>query len=286
MKFRECSVIIPTYQRVKDIGNLLSSLEHQTVKPSEIITVDDTPDATVKTLVAERQIHGQIPLTYVRGVNNLSAARNMGASLAQSDIVLFLDSDTILASRYIEKILEVYATYPMARGVQGFIASILAPRYSFWHCMGRLYFWQGFLEKEKCKLYVPIVFSYPHPSLDRIIQCEYMTSSNASFTKETIREFKWDENIRKPAGEDIDYSYRIYKKYPRSLYLTPHARLLHLSSPEGRRPDTSTEQYAYLFHKLMPQTAINKLLFHMNRTAIRMVKGAKQIATVNKDYRL
>lgn len=282
MKFSECSVIIPTYQRVKDLANLLSSLKHQTVKPSEIIIVDDTPDDSVQTLTAERQIHGQVPLTYVRGVNNLSAARNMGASLAQSGIVLFLDSDTILASTYIERILEVYNAYPMACGVQGFIAFALPPRYSFWHCMGRMYFWQGFIEKEKCRLYVPMVFSYPHPSLDRIISCEYMTSSNASFTKEITQEFKWDENIRKPAGEDIDYSYRIHQKYPHGLYLTPHAKLLHLSSPEGRGADTSTEQYAYLFRKLMPQTILNKLLFQWNRVAIRMVKKIKKIARPNR----
>jgi glycosyltransferase involved in cell wall biosynthesis len=274
---KDVTVIIPTYRRAKDLAKLLQSLDRQTVKPYKIIVVDDTPDKSIENLIIYRSYQIDTPnrLSYVRGRGTVTSARNIGASLAQTDILLFLDSDTTLARDYIEKILEVYRLYPSARGVQGFIVLPTAPHLAFWHCLGRLYCWQQFLEKERCKMYTPIVFSYPRQSLNKIISCEWMTSSNASFTKETTKEFEWDETIMKPAGEDLDYSYRIHKKYPSSLYLTPFAKLLHLSSSEGRWPDTSEQEYLYLFRKLMPQTIKNKLLFNWNRMAIKTIRSTK-----------
>jgi glycosyltransferase involved in cell wall biosynthesis len=120
------SVIIPTYYRPKDLSELLDSLLRQTVKPLEVIVVDDTPSNIIEELCAkyrDKFKRFDIKLVYVRNYKERSAAiaRNIGASIARGEIILFFDSDIILYPDYVEKILEVFREKPEALGVQGWI---------------------------------------------------------------------------------------------------------------------------------------------------------------------
>jgi glycosyltransferase involved in cell wall biosynthesis len=49
------SVIIPTYYRPKDLSELFESLLKQTVKPLEVIVVDDTPSNIIEELCAKHR---------------------------------------------------------------------------------------------------------------------------------------------------------------------------------------------------------------------------------------
>lgn len=86
------SVIIPTYNREKQIGRAIRSVLSQTYENYELIIVDDgSTDHT-------REIVGQFAderILYICQETNRGAchARNIGIQASQSDYIAFLDSD-------------------------------------------------------------------------------------------------------------------------------------------------------------------------------------------------
>jgi glycosyltransferase involved in cell wall biosynthesis len=237
------SVIIPTYYRPKDLSELFESLLKQTVKPLEVIVVDDTPSNIIEEVCENFQNMFEklsIKLAYVRNYKERSAAiaRNIGASIARGEIILFLDSDIILYPDYIEKILEVFREKPEALGVQGWIDLAIETRGHIYlrkhHLINNLrkFFSLSHLkhsEIEKCKL-----FEYP-ARLTNVVSCEALAGSNMAFKREVFNHLKFDENLKSYSYmEDKLFTHSVYKKYPDSLYITPYAKCIHKVSREGR----------------------------------------------------
>src|SRR3990170_6241791 len=82
------SAIIPTYCRPKDLEELFCSLFKQSIKPLEIIIVDDTPDGTIQDICREYEVEfkgADIKLVYAKnpGERSLTASRNVGFRLAK-----------------------------------------------------------------------------------------------------------------------------------------------------------------------------------------------------------
>ena len=86
----QISLIIPTYNRCSTLKRALHSVFDQTIRPDEIIVVDDgSTDQTADMLTREFP-----QVKYIAQVNKgVSAARNKGIQLAQGSWVAFLDSD-------------------------------------------------------------------------------------------------------------------------------------------------------------------------------------------------
>jgi glycosyltransferase involved in cell wall biosynthesis len=86
------SVIIPTYNSEKFIGQAIQSVLEQTCQPYEIIVIDD--GSTDKTKEALIPFIGKI--TYIfQGNQGPSAARNAGIKAATGDLICFLDADDL-----------------------------------------------------------------------------------------------------------------------------------------------------------------------------------------------
>lgn len=90
------SVIIPTFNEEKYLPRLLKSLEHQTLRPKEVIVADafstDNTRGIARTFGCI-VVDGGLP----------SKARNNGAKAASSPILLFLDADVILPNSFLEE---------------------------------------------------------------------------------------------------------------------------------------------------------------------------------------
>ena len=272
----QVSVIIPTYNRIKDVEECLGSIVPQTVLPSEVIIVDDSNNNEVENLIEHRRDElkeKDIDLRYIRNERerSLTIARNIGIENAISDVILFLDSDVIIDVNYIKEILKVYKENPDAMGVQGLIQRKKEKRliHTFIDIFNRL-FYIYLDEKNKCRLSPSLGVSFPS-FVDEIINCEWLSGANQSYKKGILEEFKFDENLKKYSqGEDIDMSYRIFKKYPRSLFMTPYARLIHNTSQEGRHLKRDVVYMdviylTYLFYKNVDQNLKNKLIYWWSR---------------------
>jgi glycosyltransferase involved in cell wall biosynthesis len=115
MAINSYSVIIPTYNRRDLLKDAVSSLETQTVKPAEVIIVDDgSTDGTFefcKGLLAAKA--RSLNIAYHRTENSgVSAARNLGASHASSDCLAFLDSDDVWLPHMGEFLLKALLSRP------------------------------------------------------------------------------------------------------------------------------------------------------------------------------
>jgi len=98
------SVIIITYNRLNFLVAALESVYKQTLKPSEIIVVDDGSDYCVEEKIGPtaRQF-ADIPVQFLRLQNSgPSTARNAGAQISKGDILAFLDDDDLWHERYLE----------------------------------------------------------------------------------------------------------------------------------------------------------------------------------------
>lgn len=94
---RGIAVVIPAYNAERWIGDALRSIAGQTLRPSEVVVVDDgSSDATAK-LAAQ---HGAKVLRQDR--RGPGAARNRGIAETSSPLVAFLDADDWFAPGKLE----------------------------------------------------------------------------------------------------------------------------------------------------------------------------------------
>jgi glycosyltransferase involved in cell wall biosynthesis len=266
------SVVIPTRNRDEDVKDLLQSILRQTMLPIEVIVVDDSDNLRTKVLV-ERLVKvfldKGILLRYMRGKKenrSISAARNIGSKKSTGKIVLFLDDDALPSIDYVEKILEVYDEYPNAVGVQGYMTSSnRAHKISILGNAVNKVLFQPYVEKNSCRVHASGM-SFPSP-LTRIIRSQWLSGTNSSYKKEVLKNFEWDENLKGYSlCDDLDFSYRILRNHPNSLYTTPHARVVHKFSPVARinMGELIYRQVAYstyFFFKDMKQTLTNMIIF-------------------------
>jgi glycosyltransferase involved in cell wall biosynthesis len=97
------SVIVPTRDRAKYLGNLLQALSRQTYPRDlyEVIVVDNSSTDGTKAVV-EAAIHDGQRVRYLTKQNDGPAAsRNRGAEMATGDILAFTDSDCLPSPNWI-----------------------------------------------------------------------------------------------------------------------------------------------------------------------------------------
>jgi len=123
------SVIIPAYNEEKDIAKCLDSLMHQTVKPDEIILVNNnSTDATVS--IASEYPSVKIINEKQKGI---TYTRTTGFNAAKSDIIARIDADTIASRNWIQAIKKNFADDKEACGLSGRTAvRELSPGKLFW----------------------------------------------------------------------------------------------------------------------------------------------------------
>jgi len=272
----QVSVIIPTYNREKDLDECLNSLFTQTKRVKEILIVDDSDSNLVSNLIESRIDEFEdinILLRYIRNnrERSLTIARNIGINSAVGDIVLFLDSDVILDKDYVKYILKIYEDFPHALGVQGVIQNtydnrVVSRAISLYNKIFLIYLRPA----NECKLLPSLGVSYPS-IITEIINCEWLSGANQSYRAKILEEFKFDENLKKYSqGEDIDMSYRIFRKYPDTLFMTPSAKLIHKSSEQGRHLKKDVIYMdiiylTYLFYRNIDQSLKNKIIYWWSR---------------------
>lgn len=263
------SITIPTYNRTAELIEVFKSILNQTKKPREIIIVDDSDTDIIEELITNWQtvfIKRNIQTKYIRNTRgkSLTKARNIGIENVSGDILLFLDDDVILEKDYLDRLTDIYSQIPSAIGVQGLITNYeKTPRKRL---LFNKIFLIGYFSKNDCKVLPSTNVTYPCEP-DKIISCQWISGANQSYRCAIFDEFQYDENlVRYSYKEDVDFSYRIFKKYPNSLYITPYARLEHKESDIARLPNQKriTMEYVYsfyFFYKNFSPSLTNKILF-------------------------
>jgi len=181
----DCSVIIPAFNAEKTIGKCIESiLAQKTRKKLEIIIVDNnSTDST--SAVAGKSKKVRVLREKKQGP---AAARNAGAKLAKSPIIIFADSDCVMEKEWLERMLYPFKD-PQVAGVQG--------RYK-----------SG--QKELMARYVQREIEERYEQMKKTEFIDFMGSYSAAFRKSLFMKFKgFDESFPMASGEDTDLTFRM-----------------------------------------------------------------------------
>lgn len=230
------SVIIPTYHRPRELRNCLASLLAQTIRPTEVLVIDD---GHLEEWPLERDFReaGIAYRGFRKDVPGLTASRNLGIREAIGDIVFFLDDDVTLHRDYLEQILRIFEA-DASREIGGVGGVIANTKPQTWARRARYLFDVLFLQSGTREgRFLPSGFgvdygSTPFPVREPT-EVQFLAGGVSSFRREVFEEMTFDEQYTGYGlGEDKDFTFRLSKR--RRLVVVPAARLDHHESPQMR----------------------------------------------------
>ena len=274
---KRVSVVIVTYNRLHLLVKLLRQLEVQTLKPDEVIIIDNDVNQSSK-IVTEifTKDSALFKVTYFPNeVNSLTGGRNLGVSKVKTEFTCLLDDDVQIEVNFLEKLFKAINELPDAIAVQGKITisdKSVIKNYLAW------FSGQFFLSKKNCKVRRTISATYParYEGL-KPLRCEWLSGSNQLYRTEILSAVKWDEKLLAYCdGEDLDHSLRVYRSNLGNLYFIPDARIMHLASSESRtfgyEATLMREIYSYyLLKKLFRSDRRANLVFCFNRLFMLLI---------------
>ncbi len=246
----EVSVVIPTCNRRRILGEVLDALAAQREAPRfEIVVVDDgSTDGTFEWL-EQRAVPGSSrsgpPLRLLRQQNRGPAvARNRGVAAAAGAIVAFLGDDTVPEPGWLAAHWEVHRA---ARGE----ARLAVLGYTGWHARLRPTPFLRYINEQGPQ------FGYALIQDPGNVPFNFFYTSNLSLPRALLIEEPFDESFPDPAWEDIEAAYRLFRRGLRLVY-RPQARLQHDHPTDFRRFCVRQERAGYgavIFARRHPELA-------------------------------
>jgi len=192
------SVVIPTYRRLQALALTLESLLKQGMVDSEyeIIVVDDGSSDGTKEFMREFILRHKQVRYFNQAHKGPAAARNLGIKHAQGRYIFFTGDDIIASQRLLKEHLDTLEANP-TEAVLGFTvwAKGIQPSefMDFLIRGGHQFNWQGLKKGRYCSWRV-------------------FYTSNVSLKRSWLEAELFDENLPYPIWEDIELSYRLFKK--------------------------------------------------------------------------
>lgn len=248
--------------RSQSVLRLLQSVRKQSLYPDEILIIDGSTDNKTESILKENRIENLKYYVVDDNHRGLTKQRNFGIQKinAESDIVCFLDDDTVLECDYFQQLLRTYKVYPNCLGVGGYIINEVkwekaADNYAA--KINEFYFdgWKRtdgsrFILRKKLALdsNCPPGYStaYSHgrsvgflPPSGKIYEVEMLMGGVSSFKKSVFEKFSFSEYFEGYGlYEDADFTLRVSKIG--NLYVNTAAKLSHFHDFSGR-----PNQYKY-----------------------------------------
>lgn len=110
MKF---SIIVPVYNRIDEVHELLASLEAQSVKNFEVILVEDGSTEPCGDEAEAASARGLDVKYFFKANEGRSIARNYGMERADGDYLVFFDSDCVIPPDYFKNLEKELARKPV-----------------------------------------------------------------------------------------------------------------------------------------------------------------------------
>ncbi|WP_372938472.1 glycosyltransferase family 2 protein [Seonamhaeicola sp.] len=253
MKF---SLVICTYLRPQALLELLHSVKAQTLYPSEIIIVDGSTNDDTKHILEQHVFEN---LTYHKveaSQRGLTKQRNFGINKVSksSEVICFLDDDTVLKRNYFETILQDFQSSNAIVGVGGVAVNenrwepkVEGKNYSKYH----YYELDGWVCKEGLRNVVRnyLGLSSPlmpnrmpdfsngrtcsYPLTGQCYEVDLLIGMSMNFRADVFKHISFS-NYFEGYGlyEDADFSLRLSKKG--NLYVNTAAQLEHHHNKSGR----------------------------------------------------
>ena len=204
------SVIIPTYNRLDVLPEVLTALEHQVEAPSfEVVVVDDgSTDGTGEWL--ERRFPSarsgrrgsRVPVKVLRQANaGPAVARNRGVKHARGSRVAFLGDDTVPSRGWL-------ASHHRAVRDRPDRDRLAVLGYTEWHPRVPVRPFQAYIND------YGLQFGYALIEEPEDVPFNFFYTSNVSLPRQLLRSSPFALGFPYPAWEDIELSYRLMRAQP------------------------------------------------------------------------
>ncbi len=239
------SVVIPTFDRLEILPEVLEGLERQReAPPFEVIVVDDgSTDGSSEWL---ERYEGPCVLRWYRQSNRgPAAARNRGIEEARGEIVAFLGDDTVPEPGWL-------ACHFSAHGGQeraGRRQEMAVIGYTAWHPRMKRTRFLDYINE------YGLQFGYALIEDPDRVPFNFFYTSNLSLPRRLLLEERFDTGFPYAAWEDIELSYRLTKA-GMNLHYRPDARVQHDHPTDLDRFCERQERAGYcavVFYRLHPE---------------------------------
>lgn len=284
------SIIVSTRNRPNDLAELLQTILNQSYPLLGVIIIDDSPMGSAKQIAdsySPKFKFANCRFKYVRGSGDgLPAARNLGVEISEGDAILFLDDDTLLDRNVVNALAAFLQDNPSVIGVQPKILPSMKSKNS-----GRLskklenaiykVFMLSYLEENKQAVRRSGMNVSPS-EVTKVIRAQRLSGSCSCYRREVVTVLSFDTNLKRWAFmEDLDFSYRVYKKNLGVLYVIPHANIVHKVSGQARLStklsiNMQTTYWFYVFFKDVFEGSI------LNLTAFLYALTGSLVTTVGR----
>jgi len=248
--------------RPKPLLKLLESVRKQTVYPDEILIVDGSKNEETEIALLHNKFKNLKYYLVDEKDRGLTKQRNFGIKNVSNvtEIVCFLDDDTVLDDDYFEQLLNTYKVYPEALGVGGYIRNEIKWEYVGFNYQPKIneFYLDGWKRKEGIRFVLrkklgldsdcPPGFSplFSHarsvgflPPNNRVYEAELLMGGVSSFRKKVFESFHFSTYFEGYGlYEDADFCIRVAKAG--KLYVNTNAKLNHYHEDSGR-----PNQYKY-----------------------------------------
>ncbi|MCX8489917.1 MAG: glycosyltransferase [Cyclobacteriaceae bacterium] len=213
----DISIIIPTYNRREifdqTLGCAIDAVKHL---QAEIIIVNDVNGEGL--IIPEIQ---HVPITVVRNTKSgVASKRNLGASLAKSNLLLFLDNDILISRDSVDHIIELHAeTENITVNPNWIYPPSLASQLSL-TAFGRFMILHNLVSFKGW---------YSHSSWrdDELFRSESVASFHLSISRDNfIKSGGYNENFAEAGFEDYDFPLRL-KKINISFFIDTRIHVFH-----------------------------------------------------------
>ncbi len=130
-KLLTLSIVIPVYNEEHHLGACLDSIAAQTVKPNEVIVVDNNSTDQSADIAKSYPFVTVLHESY----QGVVFARNHGFNVVKSDIIGRIDADTVLPTNWVERVKKFYSTesnHNKALTGGGYFYNVRLPGFNGW----------------------------------------------------------------------------------------------------------------------------------------------------------
>jgi glycosyltransferase involved in cell wall biosynthesis len=230
----EYSVVIPTHNRLDILPEVLAALDRQEEAPEfEVIVVDDgSTDGTAEALGRWEREERTRPSRVLRQANQGPArARNAGVAVARGERVAFLGDDTVPTPGWL-------AGHERARQERPPGEELAVLGYTRWHPRTGSSPFLDYINEYGLQFGYSII-----PDRNQV-PFNFFYTSNLSLSRALLLAEPFDTGFPYPAWEDIEASYRLFRRGLRLVY-EPDAVALHHHPTSFRRFFSRQEKAGY-----------------------------------------
>lgn len=220
----QVSIIIPTYNRANNLVYVLNALTTQSYSQFEVIIADDGSTDNTKDVVESFRDRLNIRYAYCGENKGFRAARtrNIGLSKARGKIIVFLDSDVVVPSNYIEEHIKAHNQYG------NIVVNTFVYRMKEYNTDDLGLSPKEFIAKHKENLEDDIKYKFNVFDREPIEEGYYLDSNSLSIKADHIIKEGFDSSFTGWGHEDTELGYRFINKGFKFLFLKDGIESYHI----------------------------------------------------------